>query len=169
MRSDPVERECFDAVGRLLMPSNRLALQLAADTGLRIGDVLAIKRETLAERFSVIEQKTGKRRSVRVGKKLLEELRALPIRGEFLFPGRDSTKHRTRQAVYADLKRAARFCRIPENLTPHSARKIFAAASFAKSGDLAKVQRMLNHSSPELTLFYVMAAAISSKRDRYRK
>lgn len=169
MRSEPVDRQCFDAVGRLLMPSNRLALQVAVETGLRIGDVLALRRDQIAERFTVVEQKTGKRRPVRLGKKLLGELRRLPVRGEFVFAGRDPAKPRTRQAVYADLKRAAKFCRIPANLTPHSARKIFAAAAFQKSGDLGKVQKLLNHNSPEITLFYVMAAAISQKRDRYAK
>lgn len=168
LRSEYVDKECFAAVLRLLMPSNRLALQLSAETGLRIGDVLAIRRADLAQRMRVPEAKTGKVKSVRISKRLLSDLTALPISGDWLFAGRDPAKHRTRQAVWLDLHRAAKACRLPENLTPHSARKLYAADLYDRTGDLAKVQRALNHADPAVTMIYAMSAHLAArKRDRY--
>ena len=89
-----------------LMPANALALRVALHTGLRIGDVLRLKPEQLKTRFWITEQKTGKKRQIGLPEKLLAELRETA--GEcWVFPGRDPEKHRTRQAVWKDMKRAA--------------------------------------------------------------
>ena len=42
----------------------RLAVRIAADTGLRISDILALRPGDLAERMTVTERKTGKQRTV---------------------------------------------------------------------------------------------------------
>lgn len=43
-----------------LTPENRLVMRTALVTGLRVGDVLALKPERLKPHFWVTEQKTGK-------------------------------------------------------------------------------------------------------------
>lgn len=73
------------------------------------------------------------------------------------FPGRSGDKPRTRQAVWKDLKRAAKAYRIPQNVGPHSFRKIYAVDLMEKYGDIERVQRALNHSSPSITLVYALA------------
>ena len=169
MKSEYVPRGELDTVLRLLMPGNRAAVQLCADTGLRIGDALAIRRCDLAQRISVLEQKTGKRRTVRISKRLLGQLQALPVAGEWFFPGRDPVKHRTRQAVWADLRRAAKACRVPEHLSPHSARKLYASEMYQRTGDLDKVRKALNHTDSAVTMIYALAAALQQNVDRYSK
>ena len=126
-RSDWVEGEYFRAILAALTPQNRAALIVSQETGLRIGDVLKIKTEQARRgRWTVTEQKTGKRRRVRISTATQREL--LSIAGSvYVFEGRlDWKSTRTRQAVNKDLKRAAAAFRIPEALTisPHSARKI---------------------------------------------
>jgi len=62
-----------------------------------------------------------------------------------------------RQAVWADVKRAARAFRLPQNVAPHSLRKVYAVELLERYGDIQRVQRALNHSSIETTLIYAMA------------
>lgn len=151
-----------------LMPANRLALQVSEATGLRIGDVLTLRVEQLrrGNRLIVKESKTGKSRRVTIPRRLYSDL--LAQAGEiWVFPGaRDPQKHRTRQAVWADLKRAARAFRLPQQVSPHSLRKVFAVREWEKSGDLAKVGRQLNHESthPETTMLYAMAAELYRRK-----
>ncbi|MFQ7854073.1 MAG: tyrosine-type recombinase/integrase [Flavonifractor plautii] len=63
---------------------------------------------------------------------------------------------KTRQAVWADVKRAARAFRLPQNVAP-SLRKVYAVELLERYGDIQRVQRALNHSSIETTLIYAMA------------
>lgn len=157
----------METVLRLLLPSNRLVMRLCMETGLRVGDALAIKRDKLAQRMTVCESKTGKSRRIYIGRALLADLNALERNGPWLFPGRNPEKHRTRQAVYFDLRRAAKACRLPEHLSPHSARKLFAVEQFHRCGDLDRVRRLLNHSDPAVTMLYALADQLARLPDRY--
>ena len=148
-----------DLVLAALTPSNRLALRVSLHTGLRISDVLALRTAQLAPRFWVTEVKTKKRRMVGLPAGLLHDLRMYA--GEtFVFEGRgNSQRHRTRQAVWADVKRAARAFRLPQNAAPHSFRKVYAVELMGKYGDIEKVRRCLNHGSATTTMIYALADA----------
>ena len=101
-----LEREVGHVLAALT-PSNRLVAQVCLHTGLRLGDVLALRPQQLAGHFWLTESKTGKRRQVGLPKPLLAQLRA-QAGEDWVFPSRNPAKHRTRQAVWADVKRAAR-------------------------------------------------------------
>ena len=150
-----LDRE-VDLVLSALMPGNRLAMRVALHTGLRIGDVLALETRQLKPRFWITERKTGKRRQVGLSEALLNDLKNHA--GErWVFEGRSPEKHRTRQAVWKDVKRAAKAFRLPQNVGTHSARKVYAVELLRKYGDIDKVRRALNHDSEATTLVYVMA------------
>ena len=162
----------------LLMPANRRAMEVALVSGLRIGDVLTLRRDQLAPRMRVTERKTGKQRTVRLPAALLRDLQRLvgtyADDCQWVFPGRDPAKPRTRQAVWQDVQRAARAVRLPASVqcSPHSARKMYAVKMYQRTGDLSRVQRDLRHSSPEVTLLYAMADELTARkleaqRDRY--
>ena len=142
-----------------LMPENRLAMRVVLHTGLRISDVLELKPEQLKPVFWITEKKTGKRRRVGLPVPLLDDLRRNA--GKFwVFEGRnDPKKHRTRQAVWHDVKRAAAAFRLPQNIGTHSGRKVYAVQLLDKYGDIDRVRRALNHSDryPSTTLIYAMA------------
>lgn len=165
-RSDYVFREEFQHLLAALTPENRLALEVSLYTGLRISDVLNLRSCKLASRMTVRELKTGKSRRVSLPVELLDRLRG--IAGKvFVFENRrDYARPRTRQAVYKDLKRAARAFRMPARLqvSPHSARKIFAVTEYQRSHDLKRVQSLLNHSSEAVTLLYAMADSLTQRR-----
>ena len=57
------------------------------------------------------------------------------------------------------MKRAARAFRLPQNVAPHSLRKVYAVELLERYGDIQRVQRALNHSSIETTLIYAMVGA----------
>lgn len=139
---------------RLLSPANALAMETALDTGLRISDVLSLRSDQLVhQRITVRERKTGKLRRVYLRKALWERLRA-SAGSVYVFPGRDSPdRHRTRQAVWKDVKRAAVAMRV-KNIGCHTARKVYAVDVYRKHG-LTAVQQALGHDRIETTLIYL--------------
>ena len=149
-----------------LMPSNRLVMRVILHTGLRISDVLALRPADLAPRAWIVEQKTGKRRLVGFPADLLADLRKNAGK-IWVFPGRNPEKHRSRQAVWCDVKRAAAAFRMPQNVGTHSGRKVYAVRLLRKYGDIAQVQRLLRHSSPAVTAVYAMADVLLQQK--YKK
>lgn len=146
-----------DQVLYALTPSNRLVIQTALHTGLRLSDVLRLRTDQIKPRFWVTESKTGKKKLVGLPAPLLAELRAQAGRN-YVFEGRyGEGTHRTRQAVWQDVKRAARAYRLPQNVAPHSFRKVYAVNLMRKYGDIDKVRRALNHGSTTVTSIYAMA------------
>lgn len=166
LRSDYLFREEFQHVLAALTPENRLALEVSLATGLRISDVLGLRSDRLDSRITVRELKTGKSRRVYIPAELLDRMRRI-CGHYFVFEGRcDPKKPRTRQAVYKDIKRAAKLFRLPASLqiSPHSARKIYAVDQFHKTGDLKRVQKLLNHSNEAVTLVYALADQMAARR-----
>ena len=151
-----------------LMPSNALVVRTMLRTGLRIGDVLALKPEQLALRMWVTESKTKKRRQIGLDKALLAELQAHAGKS-WVFPGRNPAKHRTRQAVWHDVKRAAKAFRLPQNVGTHSMRKVYAVELMERYGDIERVRRALRHDRLATTLAYAMADKLLKSQNKGRR
>lgn len=167
MRSQWVERDVMRLVLGALTVENKLAIITSLVTGLRIGDVLELRTSDLRKtQFRVTEQKTLKRRTIKLPLGLRREL--MTIAGKvFVFEGRlDPLRHRTRQAVYKDIKRAAKAFRVRLNLTPHSARKIYAVEEYKKDMNLNRVKELLNHSNEAVTLIYALADQVQKRSRR---
>lgn len=153
------------------MPPNRLALEVSLYTGLRLSDVLSLRTQNIKQRFSIQEQKTGKRKHIYLPKELQE--RMLMQAGQiYVFPHRlDGKKHRTRQAVWKDINRSMKLFRIPKDLvvSPHTCRKVYAVERFRKTGNLKEVQQLLNHSSEGVTAIYAMADIMTERKLKGKK
>lgn len=158
MRSEWVCTDKLKIVMALLTDENRLACEVSLRYGLRIGDVLALKTSDVKRgNFTIKEEKTGKSRRIKLSPELQTELLAQSGR-IWVFEGRcDYKEHRTRQAVWKDLKRAAEALRLSERVTPHSMRKIYAVNAYARYGGIAAVRRLLNHSNEAVTMIYALA------------
>lgn len=145
-----------------LMPTNALIVRVCMHTGLRVSDVLELKTAQLRPRQTVRERKTGKTRRVVWTAPLYEQM--LQQAGRvWVFESRtDPHKHRTRQAVYKDIKRAAsvfqRSGAVSKSqcIGTHTARKYAAVTAYHKGG-LAAAQKMLNHSDPAISLLYALS------------
>lgn len=167
MRTEYLLQNEVERVLMLLMPANRLVMRVVLHTGLRISDVLALKTGQLGPRFWVRESKTGKAKMVGLPAPLLEDIKAQagPV---WAFPGAKKGSHRTRQAVWADIKRAARACRLPQNIGTHSGRKYYAVELMKKYGELEKVRRALNHRYESVTMIYAMADHLLKQKYKRR-
>lgn len=158
MTAEYLLKKEMEHVFAALMPGNRLVCEVCVETGLRVSDVLAFETKKLAPQFWIVEQKTKKKRRVNLKKDLLDRLKAQAGEIWVFESPKDKTKHRTRQAVWYDIKRAATAFRLPQNVSTHSLRKSFAVDEVMKSkGDLEKVRKKLNHSDLSTTMIYAMS------------
>jgi integrase len=162
-----LERE-VDNVLAALTPANALVMRVALHTGLRVSDVLSLRTAHLAPRFWVTESKTKKRRQIGLPQPLLGDLEKC-AGDQWVFPGKKPAAHRTRQAVWKDVKRAAKALRLPQNVAPHSARKVYAVELLSKYGDIERVRRALNHNSAAVTLIYALADKQLESKNRRRR
>lgn len=167
VRSDYIPEGEMQHLLAALMPANRLACEVSLATGLRIGDVLSLRPDDIKPRPTITESKTGKSRRIYLNADLQKRLRQMAGR-YWVFESRcDEHRHRSRQAVYVDLKRAAKLFRLPAALvvTPHSCRKIYAVGAYKRSGGkIAAVQRLLQHSHESVTMLYAMADALTQRK-----
>lgn len=164
MRTEVAPTSVMQAVLLALTPSNRLAVEMSMRYGMRIGDVLATRTEDVRKgRWTYKEEKTGKTRRITLCAAL--QCRLLQQAGRiYCFEHRtDYKRHRTRQAVYKDIKRAAELFRLRENIAPHSYRKEYAVNAFHRFGNIKRVQKLLNHSSEAVTMIYALADELSEK------
>lgn len=165
MRTDYILTEQLSHVYAALMPQNRLICQIMEVTGLRISDVVEMRAADFRQRMTIREKKTGKARRVYIPSGLFRA--CLEQSGDdWVFPGAKPGKHKTRQAVWKDVKRAAKAFRLPQNVAPHSLRKYYAVRLMERYGDLERVRKALSHDDIAVTLIYAMADRILSSGQR---
>lgn len=164
MTTEYLLHEQVNHVLSALTKQNALIIQTVLHTGLRISDVLELHTEALKSSMWVVEKKTGKRHRCGLKGPLLEAIRQ-QAGSVWAFPGTKPGSHKTRQAVWKDVKRAAKAFRLEQNVAPHSFRKIYAVELMQKYGDIRRVQRAMEHASPAVTAIYVMADALLFRKN----
>lgn len=145
-----------------LMPTNALIIRLCMATGLRVSDVLELRTGQLKKRQTVREKKTGKTRRVTWPEGLYEQM--LEQAGRYwVFESRtDPRKHRQRQTVWKDVKKAeavfkrSKALQKRQNIGTHTARKVAAVSAYQRGG-MKAAQRLLNHSDDLVTRLYALA------------
>ncbi len=169
MRTDYISNDTLAPLLWALTRADKLICELCLQTGWRIDDVLALRSEQVRHALTlkrtaltITEKKTGKRSRKLIPRELLHDCNDQA--GElFVFQGRDDyRKHRTRQAVFLDIKRAAKKFNIELNISPHSMRKNYAVYMYKRYG-LARVQTELNHDNITVTMLYALADELSEK------
>lgn len=139
---------------------------LGINNGLRISDLLALKIEDVknSNRIILREKKTGKSRDFPVSdccKKAIQEyLENTGLVTGPLFPSRKTNGYRgtgtiSRQQAYKSLHQAARAIGIKEAIGTHTLRKTFGYWAYKKGVDITRIQQLLNHSTPSVTLRYI--------------
>lgn len=168
MRTDYVKPRVYLKIYPLMQYENALALRLSLETGLRIGDVLALETQHFKGRtIRYTAAKTGKSGKKVISADLAKRLHQ--IEGDhWLFVGRFGDKPRTRAAVYKDLKKAVATLGIKENVSCHSARKTYAVELNHERG-FGAVQKELQHSRADTTMLYAFADLLSEKNSPERR
>ncbi len=157
MKSKYIETTELEKLRAVLAEEAWLPLWVSLETGLRIGDVVKLRRQNLqADGLHYKAQKTGKNGVARVSAELRREL--AKKRGKWLFPSPyKKGQHLTRQAAWARIKAACKRAGVdPDGVSPHSLRKVFAVELYREKGFRA-VQDALQHQSAATTEIYSFA------------
>jgi integrase len=133
-----------------------LPLLLSLETGLRIGDVVALRVSSVKpDGVHYVAKKTGKSGVAPISAELR---RRLNKSGRWLFPSPyKKGKHLTRQAVWSRIKSAGKRAGLDlEGISPHAMRKVFAVELYRKKGFKA-VQTALQHNYSSTTEIYTFS------------
>ena len=164
------DKKQIEAIKKILKAANLrdfALFVLGINSGLRISDLLKLKvsdvmdeHNVLKDRINLREQKTGKVKEFPLGattvKALKEYLGTREVSPEaVLFPSRKGGGALTRQQAYNILNDAARAIGIKEQIGTHTLRKTFGYWAYKAGVDITRIQKLLNHSSPSITLAYI--------------
>lgn len=145
---------------------NRLIFVFGINTGLRVSDILGLNVEDVKDKnyVEIREKKTGKYKRFPLNTKLKSLIK------DYLSYERNKTYSLTdyeplflgkkhcrldRSQVYRFLNEACNELGIPANVGTHTMRKSFGYHFYRKYNDIALLQKILNHSSPSITLRYI--------------
>lgn len=152
-----------------------LLFTLGINTGLRISDILALKWSSFinggsrllkaGDQLNVVEIKTKKVKTFVINKSVAEALKLYHDSLDSVHPDdpvfssrktADGTlKPITRIAAWQMLNRYADMVGLDEGIGTHTLRKTFGYHLYKKGVALEYIQKMLNHSSPAITLRYI--------------
>jgi integrase len=151
-----------------------LLFTLGINTGLRISDILALKWSSFlnggkllkaGDQLNVVEIKTKKAKTFVINKSVAEALKLYHDSLDSVNPDdpvfssrktADGTlKPITRIAAWQMLNRYADMVGLDEGIGTHTLRKTFGYHLYKKGVALEYIQKMLNHSSPAITLRYI--------------
>lgn len=138
-----------------------LLFVLGINSGLRISDLLKLTVEDVMnqDRISIREQKTNKYKDFPLSetckKAINEYLKSTGITTGALFVSRKGNKPITRVQAYRILSEGAKTIGITESIGTHTLRKTFGYHAYQNGVDITRIQRLLNHSAPSVTLSYI--------------
>ena len=145
---------------------NHLIFILGINTGLRVSDILGLNIADVAGKthVSIREKKTGKYKKFPLNgklcdfiKKYLDTDRKLVYsidNNEPLFVGKKHSRL-DRSQVYRFLNSACNVVGLNINVGTHTMRKTFGFHNYKQFNNIALLQKILNHSSPAITLRYI--------------
>ena len=163
--------EAMNLIRKLAKDGNykmSLLIALGCFTGLRISDILALRWSQIlhVSEFSVIEKKTGKKRTLRLNPQLqkhiaecYKQIEPIGTRAPILVSQKGTIF--TIQRINVMLKEIKRRYHLRVgNFSCHSLRKTFGRQVYAMSGDsaelaLVKLMELFNHSSIAITKRYL--------------
>lgn len=134
---------------------------LGINVGLRVGDLLRLKVRDVTEgtHISLIEEKTGKVRRFLVNNALKKELNKYVRKyglqpDDYLFKSRKGTEPISTTQAYRVLNKAADMAGVPD-IGTHTMRKTYGYWHYKRHKNVAVLQEILNHSSPNITMRYI--------------
>lgn len=154
-------RKQVESIKKVLLGQNErdyVLFTLGINSGLRISDLLPLKpADIISDRIRLREKKTGKAINFPLSPQVAKILRDYIGRNagsEYLFGSRKGGEPITRQQAYRIINEAARAVGITDKIGTHTLRKTFAYHALKGGASITTVQKLLNHSSPGITMAY---------------
>lgn len=157
------DRDVLNGIKESLKKSserNYMLFVVGINTGLRISDILLLRKIDVFKKSEIVitEGKTGNRKFFPIHEKLQKELKRYckdMQDTDYLFPSREGqNKPLTRSMAYRILREAAEKYDV-YHVGTHTLRKTFGYHFYKKKKDVAILQKIFNHSAPEITLRYI--------------
>lgn len=157
------DKKKIEAMKKILKASNLrdyCLFVLGINSGLRISDLLALHLTDVKgkDRISLKEKKTGKHKDFPLSetcKKTIAEYLNEHTGSEWLFPSRKGNKPISRVQAYRIISDAAKSIGITDAIGTHTLRKTFGYWAYQQGVDITRIQKLLNHSAPSITLAYI--------------
>jgi len=141
---------------------HKLIVSLLYSSGLRLSELINLKRREIDTNRNVILVKQGKGKkdritilSKRVKSQLISYLIENEFKSEYLIEGRNNLKYR-KESVQMILKKYSK--KINIHITPHMLRHSFATHLLEDGVDIRYIQKLLGHSNLETTTIYTHVA-----------
>lgn len=141
-------------------PKHRLLLMLAYSSGLRVSEVVALKRSSIDVNRKLIFIRSGKGRKDRCtllserAARFLEDYYLLYDIDDWLFPGLPSCRHLSIRSAQNIFIKALDKAHIQKQLSIHSLRHTFATHLLENGTDIKYIQELLGHASIRTTERY---------------
>lgn len=130
---------------------------IGINTGLRVGDLLKLKISDVKRKKRVVvkEGKTKKQRTLNLTN-IYDEIQdyVQTVDSEWLFPSRKGDKPITTTQAYRQLQKASDMAEV-DSIGTHTMRKTFGYWYYKQTRDVASLQKILNHYSPQETMLYI--------------
>lgn len=160
---DPIRSiDDIKQITKTLSPKFSLIWQIGVNIGLRVSDILGLNIKDVLGRDEIyIKEKKTKKIKIfpiksELKKKICNYCKQLNFNQDetplFL---NESGKRLHRSAVYKAINEACKNLKIRENVGTHTMRKTFGYHHYKQFHDIALLQTIFNHSSPEITLRYI--------------
>lgn len=153
----PTPSDIYELALESAAPRERLMMRLAAELGLRRGEISRVNVADIGEDLLgaalIVHGKGNKIRTVPLSDGLARELKNRAGAGGWVFPGNDNghlSADRVGKLIAAGL---------PGRWTAHTLRHRFATRAYSASDDLLAVSRLLGHASVATTQRYVATDA----------
>jgi integrase len=145
------------ALRRFCSERDYILFLIGINTGLRVGDLLQLKVSDVKrkKRIMVKEGKTKKKRTIQLDniyKEIQDYVKS--VESEWLFPSRKGDQPITTTQAYRQLQKAGEMVDV-DSVGTHTMRKTFGYWFYKQTKDVAKLQTILNHSHPDITMRYI--------------
>jgi site-specific recombinase XerD len=163
------EQEVITILAQTTNPKHRMALALLYGSGLRIGELLSLRRGDIDFDRRMIHVKGAKGKKDRVTPLAI---RLIPVLETYLtthkpkywlLEGPDHNQYSS-ASIRQILKRSVEKAAIAKKVTPHILRHSFATHLLEKGTDIRYIQEVLGHASPNTTAIYAHVSELSLRK-----